>query len=73
MPDPNGSKSAGALMALSGLSDLTQMNDTLLAVNQNQGISTFYGYYVLKARAEAGDIQGSLEVIRDCWGPYLLN
>lgn len=71
MPDPNGSKSAGALMALSGLSNLHQMNDTLLSTNPNQGISTFYGYYVLKARAEAGDITGSLQVIRDYWGGML--
>ncbi len=71
MPDPNGSKSAGALMALSGLSNLHQTNDTLLSANPNQGISTFYGYYVLKARAEAGDITGSLQVIRDYWGGML--
>ena len=71
IPDPNGSKSAGALMALSGLGDLHHLNDTLLSAVQNQGISTFYGYYVLKARAEAGDIKGSLEVIRDYWGGML--
>ncbi len=71
VPVPNGSKSGGALMALSGLSDPPAMNDTLLSINPNNGISSFYGYYVLKARAEAGDITGSLNVIRDYWGVML--
>lgn len=71
IPTANNSKSGGALLALSGLSELTAMNDSLLSVNPNSDISTFYGYYVLKARAEAGDITGSLNVIRNYWGGML--
>jgi len=70
-PDPNGNKSAGALMALSGFSDAEEMNRDLLAVDQTSGVSTFYGYYVLQARAMAGDYQGALEVIREYWGGML--
>ncbi|MDF1573377.1 MAG: alpha-L-rhamnosidase C-terminal domain-containing protein [Bacteroidales bacterium] len=68
IPSPNGSKSGGALMTLSGLADAVAINDTLLSEDQYKGISTFYGYYVLKARAEAGDYQGALDVIRKYWG-----
>lgn len=71
VPCPNQNKSAGALLALSGLADAEAMNDTLLAVNSHEGISTFYGYYVLKARAMAGDYTGAMEVIRDYWGGML--
>lgn len=71
IPCPNGNKSAGALMAISGLADPVAMNDTLLAVNSHEGISTFYGYYVLNARAMAGDYTGAMEIIRDYWGGML--
>ena len=34
-------------------------------------MSTFYGYYVLRARALAGDYQGDLDCIRQYWGAML--
>ena len=34
-------------------------------------MSTFYGYYGLQARANAGDYQGCLDVIRQYWGGML--
>jgi hypothetical protein len=71
IPSPNGNKSGGALMALSGLSNPIAMNDSLLSKNPTTGVSTFYGYYVLKARAEAGDVTGALNVIREYWGGML--
>ncbi len=71
VPDPNGNKSGGALMTLSGLADAEKMNKDLLAVDQTSGVSTFYGYYVLQARALAGDYQGALDVIRQYWGGML--
>ena len=71
IPDPNGNKAGAALMALSGLADAKKINETLLAVNSTEGISSFYGYYVLQARAKAGDYQGALDVIRNYWGGML--
>jgi hypothetical protein len=71
VPDPNGNKSGGALLALSGLADAERMNRELLAVDPYRGVSTFYGYYVLQARALAGDYQGALDVIRQYWGGML--
>jgi hypothetical protein len=71
VPDHGGSKQAAALMALSGLLDPAAANREVLAVEGARGISTFLGYYVLKARGEAGDIRGSLNCIREYWGGML--
>lgn len=70
-PDPAGSKQAAALMALAGLADPAAMNRDVLAVGGASQMSTFYGYYVLQARAMAGDYQGCLDVIRTYWGAML--
>ena len=71
MPDPNGNKTAAGYMALSGLADADEMNTELLAVNPTSGVSTFGGYYILLARAMAGDYQGALDLIREYWGGML--
>jgi len=71
VPDPHGNKSGGALLALSGLADPVDMNNELLAVDPLSGVSTFYGFYVLQARAMAGDYQGAMDVIRNYWGAML--
>jgi len=68
VPDPNNNKSGAALLALSGLKEAEKINDTFLAVNPTEGISSFYGYYVLQARAMAGDFDGAIDVIRKYWG-----
>jgi hypothetical protein len=68
VPDANGNKSGAALLALSGLEDTKAINDRSLAVNPTDGISSFYGYYVLQARAMAGDYDGAIDVIRKYWG-----
>lgn len=70
IPDPKGSKQAGALRVLAGLMEAEKENKHLLSGNLN-GISTFLGYYVLLAKAKAGDIQGSLDIIREYWGAML--
>ena len=71
IPDPNNSKQAAALMALAGLQDAKKLNQSVMAVDGAARMSTFYGYYVLQARAKAGDYQGCLDVIRDYWGGML--
>ncbi|HEY3330570.1 MAG TPA: alpha-L-rhamnosidase C-terminal domain-containing protein [Capsulimonadaceae bacterium] len=65
------SKQASALLALTGLRDAKMVNDTVLSQNPLKGLSTFYGYYVLQARAAAGDYVGALDVIRNYWGAML--
>jgi alpha-L-rhamnosidase len=71
VPDPNHSKQAAALMALAGLEDAGKLNRDVMAVDGSKRLSTFYGYYVLQARAKAGDYQGCLEAIRQYWGGML--
>lgn len=71
LPEHGGSKQAAALLALAGLLDADAVNRDVLAAGGARGISTFLGYYVLKARAEAGDISGSLACIREYWGGML--
>ena len=71
VPSPEGSKQAAALLALSGLSDAKVMNEQVLAKNGVQGVSTFYGYYMLEAMAKAGDVQRGIDTVRDYWGGML--
>ena len=71
IPDPNNSKQAAALMALAGLGDADKLNKEVMAVDGAKRMSTFYGYYVLQARAKAGDYQGCLDAIRQYWGGML--
>lgn len=70
-PDANNNKSGAALLALSELEEAKVINKKLLAVNPTDGISSFYGYYVLQARAMAGDYEGAMDVIRKYWGGML--
>jgi hypothetical protein len=71
VPAPEGSKQAAALLALSGLSDAKAMNAQVLAQNGVQGVSTFYGYYMLEAMSKAGDTQRGIDTVRDYWGGML--
>ena len=71
VPMTGGSKPAGALLVLGELADAKQMNEELLAVDGAHGYSTFQGYYILKAKAMAGDHQGALDAIREYWGGML--
>ncbi len=70
-PDAPGSKQAAALMALSGMMSPEEADTKYLSVNGAHGFSTFYGYYMLKAMAEANNHQGALDVIRRYWGAML--
>ena len=71
IPGFNDSKQAAALLALSGLVPSGIANDEILAKDGVHKMSTFYGYYMLKARAEAGDYQGAIDNIREYWGSML--
>ena len=69
--DAGGSKQAAALLVLAGLRDAEEMNGSVLAEGGAEGMSTFMGYYILTARAMAGDYEGCLACIRDYWGGML--
>lgn len=71
VPDANGSKSGAALQVLAGLRDAKETSDQLLKVGGALGVSTFYGYYVLKALSRAGDTADALDIVRTYWGAML--
>lgn len=66
-----GAKQADALAVWAGLLDADTVNSESLAVGGAAGLSTFMGYYILKARAEAGDVTGALDTLREYWGGML--
>lgn len=70
-PDCDGSKQAAALLSLAGLSDPDTLNREIIAPSGAEGYSTFMGYYLLAAKAKAGDINGALRDLRDYWGGML--
>jgi hypothetical protein len=65
------SKQANALAVLAGTADAETTNRDVLASDPARGLSTFYGAYVLEARARAGDHAGALDLIRTYWGAML--
>lgn len=71
IPGMAGSKQAAALLAMSGLTAPEKANTEVLARDGVHKMSTFYGYYMLKARALAGDYQGAIDNIREYWGAML--
>jgi alpha-L-rhamnosidase len=71
VPDANGSKQAAALLALSGLMPAEKANSEVIAVDGVRRFSTFFGYYMLQAKAKAGDYEGGINAIRNYWGPML--
>lgn len=71
VPDANGSKQAAALMALAGLMPAEKANADVIAVGDCERFSTFYGYYMLQAKAKAKDYTGALNCIRSYWGGML--
>ena len=71
IPDPCGSKQAASLLALSGITDAKETNEKHIAPGGARGYSTFFGYYLLAAKAKAGDFVGALNDIREYWGAML--
>lgn len=64
-------KQANALAVWAGLLDAKQVNEASLKVGGANGLSAFMGYYILLARAQAGDVAGALDTIRQYWGGML--
>ena len=67
----DGNKQVAALVAVSGLEPAGKINKNILSKDPLKGLSTFLGGYVLQTRAEAGDMEGALEIIRKYWGAMI--
>jgi len=70
VPDVNGSKQAAALMGISGLVK-PEVANQVISANGVKDYSTFFGYYMLQAKAKAGDYKGAMSDIKNFWGPML--
>jgi len=70
VPAANNSKQAAAMLSLSGLMPAKQA-DELISQKGVHDYSTFFGYYMLQAKAKAGNYQGGIDDIRNYWGPML--
>jgi hypothetical protein len=64
------SKQAAALLSLANLMPAAEA-DKVLATGGAQNVSTFYGYYMLKAKARAGKYTEALNLVREYWGGML--
>lgn len=69
-PEASGRKSPAALLALAGIRDPKEVAVTLKSTGPTD-LSTFYGFYVLKALAKAGDADTALKFISQYWGTML--
>lgn len=70
-PAASGRKSPAALLALAGLREPRDVVDTVLKKDGPSDLSTFYGFYVLKALAQTDDIDVGLDFIDQYWGGML--
>ena len=70
VPAPIESKQATALLALAGMIAPAKANE-VLSRGGASGYSAFYGYYILQAKAKAGDYAGAIDDIRRYWGGML--
>ena len=64
-------KQVNSMLALAGIISPQEANSQSLAINSDRGLSTWFAYYALEVRALAGDIDGSLDMIRSFWGGML--
>lgn len=70
VPDFSGNKQICAMAALSGLCDM-KTAEKIITKDLLCGLSTFYGYYVLRALSKAGNIQAAIDILRGYWGAML--
>jgi len=71
VPEMHDSKQAAALLALTGMVPAELADRQVISVGGARNFSTFYGYYMLQAMAEAGNYEGALDIIRTYWGAML--
>ena len=68
--NPNNSKQAAALLALSGLESVKEMNKVIMKDGVSD-FSTFYGYYMLQTMAKGGYYKEAMDYIKTYWGAML--
>lgn len=66
-----GNKQIAAMISLAEMADSKEISNTVLKPNGAEGLSTFWGFYTLKALAKSGDMDSALNIIRDYWGKMI--
>lgn len=69
--NPGNARTVLVHRVLAGMEDAETANRTGFSVSPFTDMTTFQGFYLLKARALAGDFAGALDVIRNYWGGML--
>ncbi len=69
-PAASGRKSPAALLALAGFRPPAEVAK-VLAANGPSDVSTFYGFYIIEALAQAGQTDTALDFISQYWGGML--
>jgi len=64
-------KQIHALRILTGMAEAGAVNEAFLTQDPYHGFSPWFAYYILKARALAGDHHRCLDIIRTYWGGML--
>ncbi len=70
VPNVGDSKQAAALLGIAELIPANVANDFISKEGVND-FSTFYGYYMLQAKAKAGKYQEAIDNIKEYWGGML--
>ncbi|WP_343532756.1 alpha-L-rhamnosidase C-terminal domain-containing protein [Pedobacter sp.] len=70
VPEIADSKQAAALLGLAGLISANVADEAISKGGVND-FSTFYGYYMLQAKAKAGKYQEAIDNIKEYWGGML--
>jgi alpha-L-rhamnosidase len=71
VPDMSNSKQAAALLSLAGIVPAQKAVTDVIGIGGAKNFSTFYGYYMLQAMAQAGEYDQAMKIIRDYWGGML--
>lgn len=67
----SGNKQIAAMTSLAEMADSKHISETVLKQNGAEGLSTFWGFYTLKALAKSEDTYAALDIIRNYWGKML--
>ena len=66
-----GNKQVAAMLSLAEMVDADRISNNVIKPKGAEGLSTFWGYYILQALAKSGDYGAALEIIRKYWGKML--
>ncbi len=64
-------KQSAALGVIAGMCDAALTNKTILSRKPVTDVTSYLGYYVLLAKGMAGDVAGTLNIVRLYWGRML--